>query len=289
MFHNKEFKNSQNVGSLLSNSEERLKVVGIKRPKFESRLLMARAMGEKHPALLNPNSMVSLEIINKFEYFLTRRESREPISRIFGEREFWGLKFKINSATLDPRSDSETIIESALDAFHEDHPPLKILDLGTGSGCLICSLLKEFPSAIGYATDISYDAIFLAQRNAIENGLEERANFIVGDWDSAINSKFDLIVSNPPYIVSSEIDALEPEVSVFDPRMALDGGIDGLVTIRRLVKKLSDLAAPGARIFIEVGLGQADQTAALLESKGFFLRPHARDLAGRHRVVRAEA
>jgi len=289
MFHNKEFKNSQNVGSLLSNSEERLKVVGIKRPKFESRLLMARAMGEKHPALLNPNSMVSLEIINKFEYFLTRRESRKPISRIFGEREFWGLKFKINSATLDPRPDSETIIESALDAFHEDHPPLKILDLGTGSGCLICSLLKEFPSAVGYATDISYDAIFLAQRNAIENGLEARANFIVGDWDSAINSKFDLIVSNPPYILSSEIDALEPEVSVFDPRMALDGGIDGLVTIRRLVKKLSDLAAPGARIFIEVGLGQADQTAALLESKGFFLRPHARDLAGRHRVVRAEA
>ena len=119
--------------------------------------------------------------------------------------------------------------------------------------------------------------------------MEERANFIVGDWDSAINSKFDLIVSNPPYILSSEIDALEPEVSVFDPRMALDGGIDGLVTIRRLVKKLSDLAAPGARIFIEVGLGQADQTAALLESKGFFLRPHARDLAGRHRVVSAEA
>jgi release factor glutamine methyltransferase len=214
-----------------------------------------------------------------------RRESREPLSRILGRREFWSLSFALGPETLDPRPDSETLIEAALawlgpSRGRAEGPMLKILDLGTGTGCLLLALLSELPRAEGLGIDAQPGAVTMARANAEVLGLGARTRFRTGDWGQGIGERFDVIVCNPPYVPAAEIARLEPEVARFDPWLALSGGSDGLDSYRALALQLPDLLAGEGRAFIELGFGQAAAAAGLFESGGLQAVDCRSDLAG---------
>lgn len=203
------------------------------------------------------------------EPLLARREAREPLALILGRREFWSLDFGVSPATLIPRPESETLIEAAVAAFAGGVPPGLVLDLGTGTGCLLLATLSEFPAAFGVGVDRSAESVELAARNAAALGLGDRARFVRGDWAEALAGRFDLVLCNPPYIPTGEIDGLMPEVARYEPRSALDGGADGLDAYRRLVPSLRHLmSADGVAVF-EMGAGQAASVARMARLAGF--------------------
>lgn len=218
-----------------------------------------------------------------------RRLTHEPVARILGEKEFWGLTLALSTETLVPRADTETVVEAALElarAAGEPTEPLRIADVGTGSGAILLALLHELPTATGVGADISRDALRTAQANAERLGLRARAAFVECDYCEALEGPFDLIVSNPPYIVRSEIARLSREVREHDPRRALDGGSDGLVAYRAMARDIAGLLDPGGAFALEVGNGQADDVADLMQLAGLHtIRPHRRDLGGIARVV----
>ncbi|MCC7167318.1 MAG: peptide chain release factor N(5)-glutamine methyltransferase [Rhodospirillales bacterium] len=224
----------------------------------------------------------------RFAAWLERRRAREPVQRILGNWEFWTLELDLNADTLVPRPDSETLVRGVL-ADHPDRArPLRLLDLGTGSGCLLLALLAELPEAKGLGIDKAPGAIAAARANAGKLGLAERAEFRTGDWLEGIADRFDAIVCNPPYIPTAEIDGLEPEVSRFEPRLALDGGPDGLGPYRHLAPRIGGHLRPGGRVYFEVGQGQAHPVADLLRDAFFVNIQTERDLGGIERLVRAE-
>jgi len=213
----------------------------------------------------------------------------EPLSRIVGRREFWGLEFTLCGDTLDPRPETETVVEAVLRRVLDRDAPLRFLDLGTGTGCILLALLSEFPAATGFGVDLALGAVMTARRNAAALGLAERAHFLVGDWGTAMSGKFDVIASNPPYIASAALADLPPEVALYDPCLALDGGADGLGAYRALVVDLARLLQPGAVLVIEVGFSQAPAVAAMLRASGMAIEGCERDLAGIARCVVAGA
>lgn len=216
-----------------------------------------------------------------------RRRSGEPVWRILGGREFWGLPFTITPAVLDPRPDTETLITAALAALEaRRETPLRILDLGTGSGAILCALLSEWPAAHGWGVDRSERACRVAQDNVQALGFASRALVVNGAWSAAMpDAGFDLVVSNPPYIPSASIPDLAPEVRNFDPHAALDGGPDGLACYRAIAPNLPRLLAPGGVSVLEVGAGQAHAVGELLLEAGLSLRATHRDLGGHERAV----
>ena len=225
--------------------------------------------------------------------YMDRRRRREPVSRILGERDFYGRRFAISPATLDPRPDSETLIEAVLDLVRSDGrmgTPLHLIDVGTGSGCLLLTLLSELPQATGTGTDFSPAALDVARANAASFGVADRATWVVADALEGTAGRFDMLIANPPYIRSGDIAGLEPEVREYDPILALDGGVDGLNLYRRIAAGLPT-AVPNGWALFEVGYDQADAVAALLtrdpraESRGD-LRFY-RDVTGRRRCVAA--
>ena len=212
------------------------------------------------------------------------------MSRITGTREFYGRSFTVAASALDPRPDTETLIEAALDLVKADggrDRPLNLLDLGTGTGCILLTLLAELPSARGFGTDIAVDALSLAEANAHRLGVADRATFIASDWCRALAGEFDMIVSNPPYIASAEIADLPRDVAAYDPHLALDGGHDGLDAYRRIAAAAAGKLRPGGKILLEIGSSQAAPVAALLEQGGMRVerREIRLDLGGRPRVV----
>lgn len=225
----------------------------------------------------------------RLEDFARRRLAGEPVARIVGEKEFWGLPLQLAPATLVPRPDTETVVELALELLRAGgglDRPLRIADLGTGTGAILLALLSELPAATGTGTDISEAALQTATANAARAGLSERAAFIACDYASGLSGRFDLIVSNPPYIRSADIGSLAPEVRNHDPLAALDGGADGLDAYRALVPQAASLLAPGAALVVEAGAGQSGQIQALMVAAG--LTPAAApkaDLAGIPRAV----
>ncbi len=225
----------------------------------------------------------------RLEDFARRRLAGEPVARIVGEKEFWGLPLQLVPATLVPRPDTETVVELALELLRAGGSldrPLRIADLGTGTGAILLALLSELPAATGTGTDISEAALQTATANAARAGLSERAAFIACDYASGLSGRFDLIVSNPPYIRSADIGSLAPEVRNHDPLAALDGGADGLDAYRALVPQAASLLAPGAALVVEAGAGQSGQIQALMVAAG--LTPAAApkaDLAGIPRAV----
>jgi release factor glutamine methyltransferase len=219
-----------------------------------------------------------------------RRAAREPVSRILARREFWGLPLAISPAVLDPRPDTETIVAAVIAAFASARAaPLRILDLGVGSGAIVCALLTEFKAATGVGIDVSPRAAEQARANLAACGLAERSTICVGGWGAAVDGRFDIVVSNPPYIPSRAVEELEPEVRDYDPRLALDGGPDGLDAYREIAPRLAGLLAANGRFFLEVGAGQAKSVMAALSQRGLVgLEGHC-DLAGVVRVVGGRA
>ncbi len=238
-----------------------LEAAGIDNPQLDARLLLGHTTGLSREALLRE----PLRAIDPTPYhaLLARRAAREPLALILGRQEFWSLDFEVSPATLIPRADSETLVEAATEAMPERSRVRSILDLGTGTGCLLLAALTEFPSAWGLGVDRSAAAAALASRNANALGLGARAAFLCCDWADPLSARFDLVLSNPPYIPSADIAGLMPEVARYEPGRALDGGADGLDAYRRILATLAGLLAPGGVAVLEVGVGQADAVAAL--------------------------
>ena len=220
----------------------------------------------------------------KFEALIARRVGREPAATILGHREFWSLDFVVTKDTLIPRPDSELIIESAI-ALRPDRQVGRILDLGTGTGCLLLSALTEFPQAWGLGVDLSPKAAAVARLNADRLGLLPRAAIMAGQWTEALSGRFDLLLCNPPYIPAADITGLMPEVALHEPRLALDGGEDGLNAYRALFRDLWRLLTPAGIALFEFGLGQAADLGGLAQAAGLAIVDVKADLAGHTRVM----
>jgi release factor glutamine methyltransferase len=255
------------LGDVVRDAQRALAGSGIEDAGREARLLVAAAAGvDTAQIIAHPEQQLSVDIQAKLRAMLARRCTREPLSRILGEREFYGRRFVLSPATLDPRPDSETLIDAALRIAAREgwrERPIRILDIGTGSGCLLLTLLAELPSATGLGTDISAGALQTAAMNAASLDVAARTTFALADMLDGVDGPFDLIVSNPPYIGSADIAALSPEVRKYDPHAALDGGPDGLEFYRRIAAGLERVLRGWA--ILEVGAGQADAVALLLQ------------------------
>jgi len=273
-----------------SQIETRLAVAGVETPGLDARFLVEGALGLSPAEIrLNPTRVVSDAERARIEAFAARRVAREPVGRILGRRDFWTLELSLSPATLEPRPDSETVIEATLAALPDRNAPLRLLDLGTGTGCLLLALLAELPNATGLGIDISPEAAQTAGANAARNGLAERARFQVGNWGEGLERAFDVVVSNPPYIPTRAIDELSPEVRLFDPPRALDGGDDGLDAYRILATQAPGLLNPSGILALEVGWDQAATVADLVRAAGLTVTGVLRDLGGVERCVRAES
>jgi release factor glutamine methyltransferase len=265
-------------------------------PELDARVLLCHAAGVTHEDYVaNPNLPLSPEAAARFAADIERRLRGEPVSRMIGYREFYGRAFRIDQDTLDPRPDTETLIEAALDLTDQRgwrHRPIDILDLGTGSGAILLTLLAELPHARGVGADLSLGALDVARANAEALGVAARASFVAANWLDGIAGSFDLVVSNPPYIASGAIAELAPEVRLHDPALALDGGADGLSAYRAIAASALLVLRPGGSLLAEIGPDQADAVSALFKQVGLSVDASDgvwRDLAGRPRVVVSNA
>jgi release factor glutamine methyltransferase len=260
-------------------------------PDLDARLIVGHALGLDHAGLVRDGERrLGCADIACIAALAERRRAGEPVARITGVKEFWGLPFEVTPAVLVPRPDTETVVETALALIDRDGPrsrPLRIADLGTGSGAILIALLHELRDAWGIGTDCDTAALATARVNALRLGVAARASFVACDFGAALAGGSDLVVANPPYIATDEIAALAPEVRDFDPRGALDGGPDGLGAYRAITTDAGRLLAPGAHLVMEIGAGQADAVSALAAAAGLCAIAVAPDLAGIGRVVSA--
>jgi release factor glutamine methyltransferase len=268
----------------------RLRTSAIDSAELDARILVGAVLGlDLTRTIAAANRLLTSHESTRLEDFTRRRLAGEPVARILGLREFWGLPLQLSAATLVPRPDTETVVELALEmlrASQRSGRPLRIADLGTGSGAILLALLSERPDAFGYGTDISVEALRTAHNNAVDLGLASRAAFVACDYAAALSDPFDLIVSNPPYIRSADIAGLATEVRDHDPLRALDGGADGLDAYRALIPQAARLLAPGGVLAVEVGEGQSADVERLMAAAGLTLEgPPKADLAGIRRAV----
>lgn len=271
------------IGGLLCRAGQHLRAAAIENPRLEARLLLAEATGKDLAGLLRDSAaLVPAAQALQFGGMLRRRLAREPMAYILGRQGFWTLDLAVSPATLIPRADSETIVEAALEA---SPAPARVLDLGTGTGCLLLAVLSERPAAFGVGVDVSPGAAALAAGNAAGNGLAGRAAFLAGDWGGALAERFDLILSNPPYIESADIPGLMPDVAAHEPGSALDGGADGLAAYRLIVAALPGLLAPGGIAVLELGQGQRAAVTDLALAQGLVVRGCRADLGGIDRAL----
>lgn len=261
----------------LSEITERLKQAGVEEPRREARLLLAFALGT------NAAGLLARDMVDPHCYAvpLARRTAREPLAYITGHKEFWGLDFLTSPATLIPRPDTETLVEAVLES---GQTPRTILDLGTGTGCLLLACLHEFPTAFGVGVDLNPDAARLAHNNAKHLGLACRAAFLAGSWAGALNHQFDFVLSNPPYIESADIPGLMPEVTAHEPALALDGGASGLMAYRQIIEDLPRILTPNGQAVLELGARQAKSVSKLAHEAGFETSLRC-DLAGIERAI----
>jgi release factor glutamine methyltransferase len=274
------------IASALARAARRLDGAGLPGSRLDARLLLCHATGLALERIVGyPERPLTRGECERFEALLIRRIAREPLSQIVGRREFWSLPFKVTGDTLTPRPETETLVEAALVLMPERNAPCRILDLGTGTGCLLLALLSELPASEGVGVELSEPAARTARENARRLGLASRARFVVGDWDACIEGRFDLVVSNPPYIRDDSIAGLDPEVALHEPRIALAGGPDGLACYRALGPVLARRVAPGGRAILEVGAGQADVVEAIFARVGLLPAARRADLAGIERCL----
>lgn len=270
------------IAEALRDGAQTLAKADIDNPRLESRLLLSHALGRPAEDLIR--DLTAKVPPSDFATLIARRASHEPLAFILGWREFWSLRFRVSPATLIPRPDSETVVEAALALCPEQRAPLRVLDLGTGTGCLLLALLHERTNAFGVGIDRSAAAAHLAAGNARALGLADRSAFLCGDWAAAIKGGFDLVVSNPPYVTTTELAGLMPDVARHEPQAALDGGKCGLTAYRAIIAALPRLLTPSGAAVLELGAGQFDAVGRIAATAGF--RVAARpDLAGMTRAI----
>jgi release factor glutamine methyltransferase len=280
----------QTVESARRMLSKQFRTAGIDCAELDARILAGHALDLDLTGLIAAaNRLVTATEADRLEEFARRRIAGEPVARLLGLKEFWGLPLKLSAATLVPRPDTETVVELALEMLRAGHDPdrrLRLADIGTGSGAILLALLSELPDAYGAGTDISALALRTARTNATCLGLGGRAGFVACDYAAALSGPFDLIVSNPPYVRSADIAGLATEVRDHDPRSALDGGNDGLDAYRALIPQAARLLAPSGALVVEVGQGQSGDIEELMINAGLIReRPASTDLAGIRRAV----
>lgn len=267
----------------LADATGRLRAAGIPDPARDARRLFAHALGipAGRLALVRHEPVVPASLA-RFDRAVTQRCRRQPVAQIIGHREFYGRRFKVTGDVLDPRPETEEVVAEALRI-----PARRILDLGTGTGCILLSLLAERPAARGTGSDLSAAALAVAAENASALGVAARVRLVRSDWCDGISGRYDLIVANPPYISEEEVPALAPDVRLWEPLAALSPGGDGLGAYRAIARGVAALAAPGARVVVEIGPTQAQDVTAILCAAGLGDIAVRRDLDGRDRVVMA--
>lgn len=282
------------ISSALLQARQNLDSKGVSNSKLDSLILLTHALFllgipfSKEQIIFNPDHELSLEQQQVFFNLILRRSNREPVSHIIGKREFYGEDFLVSKDVLDPRPDSESLIEAVLTNFTDKSQKLKILELGVGSGCLVITLLRSYKIAVGTGVDISDKALVVCQKNAVNHQVADRLQLIKSDLFSAINpqEKFDLIISNPPYIPSQDIEILEPEVRIHEPRLALDGGKDGLDFYRKIALEAKSFLNKKGQVILEIGIGQQQEIADIFTREGFLLLEEKLDLSQVVRVLR---
>jgi release factor glutamine methyltransferase len=267
----------------------RFRSAAIESAELDARILVGSVLGLDLTGVIAAAARIlTSDEANRLEDYAQRRMAGEPVARIIGLKEFWGLPLRLSPDTLVPRPDTETVVEAALEFLRagskRDHP-LRVADLGTGSGAILLALLSELPDAFGIGTDISVPALRIARENSRQLGLASRAAFVACNYAAALSGPFDLIVSNPPYIRSADIASLDAEVRDHDPRRALDGGMDGLDAYRLIAPEAERLLAPGGALVVEVGHDQSREAEALMSAAGLTLKAPKADLAGVRRAV----
>jgi release factor glutamine methyltransferase len=260
---------------------------GLDSPELDARLLVGHVLGLDHAALAAQSGRtLGVAEMEAIAAVATRRLAHEPVARIVGSKEFWGLPLRLNAETLVPRPETETVVEAALDALGRGRQrAMRVADLGTGSGALLLALLSELPSAFGVGTDLSLPALDCARHNAAALGLDARASFVACDYAAALKPPFDLVVANPPYVARGDIVTLAPEVGLFDPPRALDGGVDGLDAYRAIASDMQRLLSPQGLLVLELGAGQRDAVIELFAAAGLAPGPCRHDLSGIARAL----
>ena len=274
----------ESIGACVARGTEILKNAEIESPRREACLLLAHATDQSFEWIV-AHPEADCRVADIYDDFIDRRRAHEPFSHIVGTREFWSLPFRVSADVLDPRADSETLVSAALACFPAREGPLRVLDLGTGSGCLLLSFLHERPRAMGIGVDRATGALVVARENARDLGLAKRAQFLCADWAQGLSGCFDLILANPPYIPAADIAGLSPEVSRYEPRGALDGGADGLDCYRAIAAQLPTVAGAGTQVILEFGIGQGPAVSHIFEACGFSQIEVIPDLAGLPRCL----
>ena len=274
-----------NYNQILKKGENYLKKNKIKNPNLDSELILSKVLNKKREEiLLNTNNKLYNKDILKFENYLHRRFLKEPIAYIIGYKYFWKYKFLANKSVLIPRPDTELIIEESLN-YIRNNKSKKILDIGTGSGCIIVSLIKERPKCVATAIDISKKAIIVAKTNAKLHHLENKINFINIDIDKYKSYNYDLIISNPPYINSIELNRLDDDIKSHEPKLALSGGSDGFREIEKIIIKSKELLRINGKLIMEIGHKQRNQSLKILKNFGFYINKISKDLSGKDRCI----
>ena len=257
-----------------------------KLPELEARIILEERADVSWSSIIADGSKeIDQNAYKAIQDDLETRLSGKPLSKIYGKKEFWGHEFIVNEHTLDPRPDSETLIELVIKYYKDKEPPKTILDLGTGTGCLLLTLLSEFKGARGVGIDVSEEALKVANQNAEALNLSDRVSFSQGEWAESITGKFDLVISNPPYIASDVIPNLEREVKIHDPILALDGGFDGLQAYEDIFSDLSRILKDDGMALFEIGFDQGDEMMRLSKKYEIRIGNVHPDLAGKPRVV----
>ena len=265
----------------MATAAARLRAAGVPDPARDARMLLAHAasVDAARVTLIAPEE-IAPEIAERFEHLVALRAVRVPVSHLIGSRAFYGRNFKISRDVLDPRPETETLIEIAL-----AEPFERVLDIGTGSGCILVTLLAERPAATGLGVDLSEAACLQASANAVLHGVEARARIEQSDWFSNVSGRFDLILANPPYLALDEMADVSPELSLHEPRMALTDGKDGLSGYRVIAAEAHGFLTPQGRVMVEIGWQQGDAVAAIFAAAGWAQVTLAEDMGGKPRVV----